>query len=63
MTADERNEPLKDESRARPDWRGEEAPPRPEAPGHSLPASEDQDERAPEGGAGGPAAGAFAPPD
>ena len=63
---DDPDEPLKDEAAARKNWRGEEPAPRPEAPGHTLPASEDEDERM-GGGAGGEAPtgppGTIRPPD
>ena len=43
---------LKDEAAARKDWRGEESDaPKPESRGHSLPASEDEDEKMGGGGA------------
>ena len=48
MAGDTGEQPwLKDEAKARKDWRGEEEReiPKPEADGHTLPASEDQDER------------------
>ena len=58
---------LKDEAEARKDWRGDEAEaPKPEAEGHTLPASEDRDERMGGGGSGraqvGPP-GTVSPPD
>ena len=59
------DQPLQDEAAARREWRGEEDGERPQAPGHSLPASEDEDERL--GGGGGDAAsgppGTIRPPD
>ncbi|HEX9955449.1 MAG TPA: hypothetical protein VGB48_09595 [Allosphingosinicella sp.] len=64
--ADE-NEPLKDEAAAREKWRGAEDGEKPQAPGHSLPASEDEDERL--GGASGSgeaplgSPGTISPPD
>ena len=57
MTKD-RERPLKDEAGKRAEWRGEDEPPRPESGGHTLPASEDEDERAE--GQGAPA-GAVGP--
>ncbi len=36
--------PLQDEAERRSDWRGDEDRPEPEAAGHTLPASEDDDE-------------------
>jgi hypothetical protein len=63
---DDPDQPLKDEAAARKEWRGEEPPARPEAPGHTLPASEDEDERSGGGGSGeaptGPP-GTIRPPD
>jgi hypothetical protein len=63
---DEPDQPLKDEAAARKDWRGEEPAPKPEAPGHTLPASDDEDERMGGGGGGdaptGPP-GTIRPPD
>ncbi|HEX8580064.1 MAG TPA: hypothetical protein VF655_10785 [Allosphingosinicella sp.] len=65
--ADE-DQPLKDEAAAREKWRGAEDGEKPQAPGRSLPASEDEDERsgaaASEGG-GTPfrSPGTISPPD
>jgi hypothetical protein len=63
---DDHDQPLKDEAAARSEWRGEELRPKPEAPGHTLPASEDDDERMGSGGGGdaptGPP-GTIRPPD
>lgn len=57
-----RDEPLKDEAAKRGEWRGDERErPRPEAPGHSLPASEDEDERL--GGGPGAPGPTITPPD
>ena len=59
--ADDR--PLKDEAKARQEWRGDD-PPAPSAPGHTLPASEDGDETGPDderGSTGHP--GTIPPPD
>ena len=60
------DQPLKDEAAARKEWRGEEPPPKPEGSGHTLPASEDEDERMGSGGEGdaptGPP-GTIRPPD
>ena len=65
MSDEGEEEPLKAEAAARKDWRGSEPEPKPEAPGHTLPASEDQDERA--GGGVGDARpgspGTIRPPD
>ena len=46
MAASDEDQPLKDEAAAREEWRGSEPPAKPEASGHTLPASEDQDEEA-----------------
>lgn len=63
---EDKDQPLKDEAAARKDWRGDEEDEAPRAPGHSLPASEDQDERMGSGGGGdapsGPP-GTIRPPD
>ena len=63
----EEDEPLKAEAAARKDWRGEEDGEKPQASGHTLPASEDQDERAGSGAGGGDAPtgppGTIRPPD
>ena len=60
------DQPLKDEAAARKEWRGEDDGAVPKAPGHSLPASEDADERM-GGKAGGDAPsgppGTIRPPD
>lgn len=58
---------LKDEAAARKDWRGGDGEaPKPETRGHTLPASEDEDETMGDGGAGdaqvGPP-GTQSPPD
>jgi hypothetical protein len=44
------DQPLKDEAAARGEWRGDGPPPKPEGSGHTLPASEDEDERMGSGG-------------
>ena len=63
---DDVDQPLKDEAAARAEWRGEEPAPKPEGSGHTLPASEDEDERMGSGGRGeaptGPP-GTIRPPD
>jgi hypothetical protein len=62
---DEADQPLKDEAAARGKWRGEEPAPKPEAPGHTLPASEDEDERMGSGSADSSTSplGTIRPPD
>jgi len=64
---DDPDQPLKDEAAARKDWRGDEDGEKPQAPGHTLPASEDEDERMGGGSGGGGAPGASSgtilPPD
>ncbi len=63
---DDDDQPLKDEAAAREKWRGTEEAPKPEAPGHTLPASEDEDERMGSGGGGDAQAGppgTIRPPD
>ena len=59
---------LKDEAAARKEWRGDESEaPKPETRGHSLPASEDEDEKMGGGGSSGEAPvgppGTIRPPD
>ena len=52
---------LKDEAAARKEWRGGESQaPKPEGSGHSLPASEDEDEKM--GGAAGSGEAPVGPP-
>jgi hypothetical protein len=62
---DNPDEPLKNEAAARKEWRGEEPAPKPEAPGHTLPASEDEDERMGGGSSDASTAppGTISPPD
>jgi hypothetical protein len=64
---DDRDEPLKDEAARRSEWRGdEEDKARPEPGGGTLPASEDDDERAGSGSSDGPSSGGIGtifPPD
>jgi hypothetical protein len=56
--------PLQNEAAARKKWRGEDEGPVPSAPGHTLPASEDQDERMESGGdSGSGPPGTIRPPD
>ena len=67
MSGDEQRV-LKDEAKARKEWRGDEAEaPRPESRGHTLPASEDEDERMGGGAGAGEAPvgppGTVPPPD
>ncbi|MFN3388855.1 MAG: hypothetical protein ACK40O_07960 [Allosphingosinicella sp.] len=68
MAGDTGEQPwLRDEAKARKDWRGEEGEaPKPETSGHSLPASEDRDETMAAGDSGqskvGPP-GTVPPPD
>jgi hypothetical protein len=63
---DEPDQPLKDEAAARKKWRGDDEQPKPEAAGHTRPASEDEDERMGSGSGGdaptGPP-GTIRPPD
>ena len=61
----EPDQPLNNESAARTKWRGDEDAPKPDAPGHTLPASEDRDEEADgnAGSAGLAGPGAILPPD
>ena len=65
MSGEGEEEPLKAEAAAREGWRGSEPAPKPEAPGHTLPASEDQDERVEGGGGDAPSGppGTIRPPD
>ncbi len=64
MDEDE-DQPLKDEAAAREEWRGEEPRPKPQSPGHTLPASDDEDERMGTGGGDAPTGppGTIRPPD
>ena len=67
MSGDEQRV-LKDEAEARKEWRGDEArAPKPESRGHTLPASEDEDEKMGGGADSGEAPvgppGAVPPPD
>lgn len=55
-------EPLKDEARKRGEWR-EERTSRPEGQGHSLPASEDEDEATNKGDEPAKGFGIVPPPD
>lgn len=62
---DDSDQPLKDEAAAREKWRGTDEAPVPDAPGHTLPASEDKDEQLGSGGGDAPGEppGTIRPPD